>query len=101
VFKGRLSPVRLGIDVRPNSSRTRAGGTHDGALVVRVATPAESGRATQAALAAVADALGVPSGSVTLVRGATSRRKVLDVATNTTEEQWLLERLRQLLTSEG
>jgi uncharacterized protein (TIGR00251 family) len=92
--------VRLEIHVRPNSSRTVVGGTHDDALVVRVAAPAESGRATQAALAAVADALGVTRGSVKLVRGPTSRRKLLDIAANTTDEELLVERLRQLLTSE-
>jgi uncharacterized protein YggU (UPF0235/DUF167 family) len=38
------------------------------------------GQATAAALAAVADAFGVRRGAVTLVTGATSRTKVLDVA---------------------
>lgn len=92
--------MRLEIHVRPNSSRTLVGGTHSDALVVRVAAPAERGRATQAALAAVADALRVPRDSVKLVRGPTSRRKVLDVAANTTDEVLLIERLRELLTSE-
>jgi uncharacterized protein len=100
-LRGRLIPVRLEIHVRANSSRTQVGGTHDDALVVRVAAPPESGRATQAALAAVADALGVPRASITLVRGPTSRRKVLDVAINTTDEELFLERLRRVLTSEN
>lgn len=93
--------MRLEVHVRPNSSRTRVGGTHDGALVVRVATPATSGRATQAALQAVAHALGIPRSAVTLVRGATSRRKLLDVAANTTDEELLIERLQQLLASDN
>lgn len=91
----------MAIHVRPNSSRTRVGGSHDNALVVRVVAAAESGRATQAALAAVAEALGVPRSSVNLVRGTTSRRKMLDVAADTTSEELLLKRLRQLLTSEN
>ncbi len=37
------------------------------------------GRATQAALAAVAEALGVSSSDIRLVTGATSRTKVVDV----------------------
>jgi len=92
--------MRLVVHVRPNSSRTRVGGAHDGALVVRVATPAVSGRATQAALQAVAAALGIPRGAVTLVRGPTRRRKLLDVAANTTDEELLIERLQQLLASD-
>ena len=92
--------MRLEIHVRPNSSRTLVGGTYDDALVVRVAAPAESGRATRAALVAVAKALGVPGGSVKLVRGPTSRRKVLDVVANASHEESLVERVRQLRTTE-
>jgi uncharacterized protein YggU (UPF0235/DUF167 family) len=55
------------------------GGEHDGALVVRVAAPAVDGRATEAALAAVARALGVRRRDVVLVTGASSRTKVVDV----------------------
>lgn len=55
------------------------GGSHDGALVVRVAPPAVDGRATEAALAAVAEALGVRRSAVRLVTGATSRTKVVEV----------------------
>jgi uncharacterized protein YggU (UPF0235/DUF167 family) len=65
--------------VRPAAGRTSAGGTNDGALVVRAAAPAVDGRATEAALAAVAEALGVRRRDVVLVTGATSRTKVVDV----------------------
>lgn len=44
-----------------------------------MSAPAVDGRATEAALAAVAAAFGVPRRSVTLLAGATSRTKVLDV----------------------
>jgi uncharacterized protein YggU (UPF0235/DUF167 family) len=71
--------VRLAIRVRPGAGRTVVGGDHDGALVVRVAAPAVDGRATEAALAALAEALGVRRRSVTLVTGSTSRTKVVDV----------------------
>jgi uncharacterized protein len=55
------------------------GGEQAGALVVRVSAPAVDGRATQAALAAVADAFGVRRDAVTLVTGKTSRTKVVEV----------------------
>jgi uncharacterized protein YggU (UPF0235/DUF167 family) len=71
--------MQLTIHVRPNASRATVGGAHDGALVVKVVEPAEGGRATAAALRAVAAALDVPKGNVVLVRGAASRRKVIDV----------------------
>jgi uncharacterized protein len=55
-------------------------GEHDRALVVRVSERAADGRATAAALAAVAAAFGVPRRAVTLVTGASTRAKVVDVA---------------------
>jgi uncharacterized protein YggU (UPF0235/DUF167 family) len=71
--------VRVTIRVRPGAGRTAVGGEHDGALVVRVGARAVDGRATEAALAAVAEAFGVRRRAVTLVTGAASRTKVVDV----------------------
>lgn len=71
--------MRIVIRVRPGASRTAVGGSHDGALVVRVAAPAVDGRANEAALRALAKALGVRRRDVVLVNGATSRTKVIDV----------------------
>jgi uncharacterized protein YggU (UPF0235/DUF167 family) len=47
--------------------------------VVRVSAPAVDGRATAAALAAIAAAFGVRPRAVRLVSGATNRTKVVDV----------------------
>jgi uncharacterized protein YggU (UPF0235/DUF167 family) len=71
--------VRFAIRVRPGAGRTAVGGDHDGALIVRVAQPAVDGRATEAALVAVAGALAVRHRQVTPVTGMTGRTKVLDV----------------------
>lgn len=51
----------------------------DDVLVVAVQAPAVDGRATQAALRALADALGCRPAEVSLVSGATSRTKLVDV----------------------
>lgn len=72
--------MRISVWVRPGSARPGVGGEHDGALVVRVSARAVNGQATAAALSAVAAAFGVRRSAVTLVRGATSRAKVIDVA---------------------
>jgi uncharacterized protein len=71
--------VRITIWVRPGSTRPGVGGEHDGALVVRVSARAVDGQATAAALAAVATAFGVRPRAVTLVAGASSRMKTVDV----------------------
>ena len=72
--------VRITIWVHPRSPRPGIGGEHAGALIVRVSAPAVDGRATEAALTSVAAAFGVRRGAVTLVAGATSRTKIIDVA---------------------
>jgi uncharacterized protein YggU (UPF0235/DUF167 family) len=71
--------VRVTVWVRPGSARTGVGGEHDGALVVRVGPRALEGKATAAALAAIAEAFGVHRHDVTLVAGAASRMKIVDV----------------------
>jgi uncharacterized protein YggU (UPF0235/DUF167 family) len=83
--------VRIAIRVRPGASRTAVGGNHDGALIVRVGERAVDGKATAAALKAVAKALQVPGRDVVLVAGATSRTKTIEVPDEAAE------RLRELL----
>ncbi|MGC5167125.1 DUF167 domain-containing protein [Luteimicrobium sp. DT211] len=67
--------------VRPGASRTRVGGRYgdDARLVVAVSARAVDGKATRATLDAVADALGIRPRAVTLVSGATSRDKLLEI----------------------
>ena len=89
--------MRVEIHVRPGAANVAVGGEHDGALVVRVVEPADGGRATEAALRAVAAALALPRGSVELVRGATSRRKLIEITVAAPASQEVgaaLERLR-------
>lgn len=80
VTTGSLTvPVR----VKPGASRARVGGRHEGpygpAVVIAVHAPAVDGRATEAARRALADALGVRPGAVTLKAGAASRDKLFAV----------------------
>ncbi|HKA68005.1 MAG TPA: DUF167 domain-containing protein [Actinomycetes bacterium] len=72
--------MRVRIRVRPGASRTAVGGSYgDGALVVAVPARAVDGRATEAALTAVAEAFGVRPRQVRLVSGATSRNKLIEI----------------------
>ncbi len=88
--------MRVAIQVKPGSPRPGVGGAYGEALVVRVAEHAVEGRATAAALRAVAEAVGVPVGQVTLVSGATSRAKVVEIAG---DEAAVAERIAQLRES--
>jgi hypothetical protein len=91
--------VRVRVHVRPGSSRTVVGGDHDGALVVRVPARAVGGGATQAALTALAEALGLRRRQVRLVSGATSREKLVEVdlpAGSNLSDDEVTERLERL-----
>jgi uncharacterized protein len=79
--------------VRPGASRTSVGGSHDGALIVRVSPPAADGRATEAVLVAVAAAVGVRRRCVHLVSGTTNRTKVIDIEGDDAELRPLLRAL--------
>lgn len=77
--------MRVEIHVRPAASATAVGGEHDSALVVRVVEAPDGGRATEAALKAVAEALSLPRRRVTLVRGGRSRRKLIEIDAGSSE----------------
>ncbi|MFI6829461.1 DUF167 domain-containing protein [Kribbella sp. NPDC050241] len=89
--------MRILLRVKPGASRTAVGGRYDGAagpaLVVAVAARAVEGQATKAVLDAIAAAFGVRRSAVTLVRGATSRDKLVEVEGDDTEIRLRLERL--------
>jgi uncharacterized protein (TIGR00251 family) len=67
--------VVIAVHVQPRAGQTQLTGRHGDALKIRVAAPPVEGRATEAARAALADALGVAPSSVTLVAGERSRLK--------------------------
>ncbi len=75
--------MRLTVRVRPGASRTRVGGCYgepgEDVLVVAVSARAVDGAATAAVLAAVASAFEVRPREVTVISGANSRTKVLEI----------------------
>jgi uncharacterized protein (TIGR00251 family) len=70
----------LAVHAQPGAARTEVAGLHGDALKVRIAARAVDGRANEALRKFLAAAFGVPLGNVTLLRGETSRRKVVRVA---------------------
>ena len=68
------------IKVAPGSARTEImGQMADGTLKVRVAAPAEKGKANQALCAALAAHYGVSRSAVTIVSGHGSPRKLVRI----------------------
>jgi uncharacterized protein (TIGR00251 family) len=71
--------VRITIRVRPQAGTTAVGGSHDGALIVRVLQATVDGKATAAVLRCLAEEFDVPRDNVVLVSGSRSRTKIIDV----------------------
>ena len=71
--------IELQIKVIPRAGRTALAGTRDGALLVRLAAAPVDGAANEALIDVIADALGVPKRSVSLVSGERSKQKRLRV----------------------
>jgi uncharacterized protein (TIGR00251 family) len=72
--------VTLRVRVQPRASRDALGGTREGALVVRLTAAPVEGAANAALVRLVGKLLGLPASSVTVLRGATGREKVLKLA---------------------
>lgn len=97
--------MRIPIRVKPAARKAKVGGRYDGplgeAVVVAVTAPAVDGRATEAALRAVAEALGVRPRQVALVSGERSRDKLLEVSGATSSDVAQLEQRLSVLLADG
>lgn len=78
--------AQLHVRVSPGARRPGIAGRHGNAWKIRVAAPPQDGRANAAVVELLARTLAVPSRAVTLVAGATSRDKVIEVEGITVEE---------------
>lgn len=67
----------LAVRAQPGARRSGLVGVHDGQLKLAVNAPPDAGRANEALLALAAKLFGLRPSAVTLVRGHSSRQKVL------------------------
>ena len=67
--------VELSVFCQPKAALSALVGMHAGSLKVKVPAPALEGRANEALLVLLGDALGVPRSRIRLVSGEQSRRK--------------------------
>jgi uncharacterized protein (TIGR00251 family) len=72
--------TRLRLRVSPGARSAEVIGRHGEAWKVRVAAPAEAGRANEAVVRLLADALSLPRDAVTLVSGHGARDKIVKLA---------------------
>ena len=77
---------RIAVIVAPGARATELVGRQGGAWKLRVAAAPERGRATEAVCELVAELAGVPRRDVAVAVGASSRRKLVEVAGVAPEE---------------
>ena len=78
--------ANIKVRVQPRAARDQVLGYQDDALRLRVKAPPEGGRANEAAISLLAEALGITKGRIDIVRGHTSRDKLVSVESLTLEE---------------
>jgi uncharacterized protein (TIGR00251 family) len=88
--------ARLAIKVVPGSSKNMVAGWFGDALRVRVTSPPEKGKANSAVLKLLAEVLDIPVNSISIVKGATSPRKLVEISG--CSDEYVRSRLDQLQT---
>ena len=96
-FKATPEGVTFTVKVHPRARKNAITGEIGGVLKVAVTAPPVEGRANEACVRLLADALNVPRASVTIDAGQGSRNKVIRVAGLSAEE--VRSRLESALSS--
>ena len=81
--------LTFALHVQPGAKRSEFAGTHGDALKIRLAAPPVEGKANAELIRFLAEAFGVPQRNVVLVRGETSRAKVVRVIAPTKQPRAL------------
>lgn len=74
-----MTEAKIEVRVRPRSRRDEIVGERAGALLIDVTAPPHEGKANDAVRRVIAKRAGVPRDSVTIVRGARGRDKLVRV----------------------
>ena len=80
------SEVKVSLRVSPNAARNGIVGLSDGIWQVKVAAPPVKGQANRELLAFLSQILGVSKGVLTIVKGHTTKNKVVAIAGLSQEE---------------
>ena len=82
----QLREAKISLHVYPNAPRNEIVGLADGVLGVRVAAPPVKGQANRELVAFLSQLLGVGKSSLAIIRGHTSRNKLVAVSGFSQEE---------------
>ena len=73
------SETKISVQVYPNAARSEVAGFADGVLRVKVAAPPVKGKANRELIAVLSQALGTDRGKLSIIKGQTSRSKIVAV----------------------
>ena len=93
------SQAKISLRVHPNAARSEVIDFTDGVLRVRVAAPPVKGKANKELMAFLGQVLGVGKGSLTIIKGHTSRSKV--IAIDGLSQEDIIKRLKAKPSSSG
>ena len=71
--------LRIWVTVKPQSKKEEIKKTADGGIVASVQAPARQGQANEALIELLASYFSTSKSSVRIIRGATSRKKLIDI----------------------
>jgi len=77
---------KIDVRVQPKSSRNQVDGFEDGTLRLRVTAPPVDGKANTGVIALLAKTLGVSRSRLEIVRGHSSRNKIVSIDTLSEQE---------------
>jgi uncharacterized protein (TIGR00251 family) len=76
-IKKGIPGVRLAVKVTPNAGRNEINGYKDGVLQIKVSAAPEKGKANKALVDLLSERLGIRKTSIAIIKGETSRNKVI------------------------
>ena len=75
-----MREVKISLHVYPNAPRNQLVGFSDGVLGIKIAAPPVKGQANRELVAFLSQVLGVGKSSLAILRGHTSRNKLISVS---------------------
>lgn len=92
--------ARLQVQVMPNAKRPGVAGMHGDAVKIRLQAQPIEGKANEALIRFVAEALDLPKNAVSVSHGLTSRRKLLEIAAPSMTTEDIRQTLLALVTQD-
>lgn len=71
--------VRIAVQITPNAKKTEIVGETEGMLRIKLHAPPVDGKANEALIRYIADAINVPKSCVSITHGFTGRKKLLEI----------------------